>query len=291
MGLALAYCQKVYQLQITEKLKTPLGLYHFLDEHFEGMMAHPLFVVEAEEGVQCDLLEITYSTGELNSALYNAHSLYQLKRGSDVEHVRIFETSGGVLPFSYVLADVAREASYRNTVLTQGGNFLRNNVQVKLSEEGADTSLNGLFVHREREDSSHYSVIDHQAPRTSSRQLYKGILDHHSHASFHGTIVVGEKCSEVESAQLNKNLLLSKTATVESCPQLEIANCDVKCTHGSTTGQLDPEQVFYLQARGLSLTQAHRLLVRAFCEDVVAKIQREGIRNSGQNFLEQLHEF
>ena len=290
MGLAMAYCPGVHRLHITKKLKSPLGIYHFLDGDFEGAMAHPLFVVEAQEGTEGDLLEVVHSTGELKSALYNSHSLFQVERGSDIEHVRVFQLDGGVLPFSHVQANVAGQASYRNTALVLGGNFLRNNVQVKLLEEEAETSLNGLFLHAENEDSSHYSLIDHRAPQTFSKQLYKGILDHRSHASFHGTVVVGENCPEVESAQLNKNLLLSKTARVDSCPQLEIANCDVKCTHGSTTGQLDPNQIFYLQARGIPREQARRLLVHAFGEDVVDKIKREDIRSLGREFSRRRHE-
>ena len=96
-------------------------------------------------------------------------------------------------------------------------------------------------------------------------------------------------CSQVESAQLNKNILLTDTATVDSCPQLEIGNCDVKCTHGSTVGQLSLEEIFYLQSRGIEQQKAKTLLARAFCEDVIVKIQNPSLKNLSAKLLAQFY--
>ena len=147
-------------------------------------MAHPLVFIEAQKQAQCKLFEMTLSTETLTSAFHNAHCLLRLHPGSDVEHLRVFKTSPGLLPFSQVLGKVSADASYRNTILALEGSFLRNNVQVELLEEGAQTSINGLYTHQGREDSSHFSLIKHQSPKTFSRQLYKGMLADHSHASF-----------------------------------------------------------------------------------------------------------
>ena len=287
MGLALAYCQRGYKLEVAGPLQHPLGLYHLFDHNFEGAMAHPLLLIEVRPKAHLNLFELTQATGELSSAFYNAHSVWELQRGCEVEHMRVFSTAGQVLSFSQVLAEVAGDAHYRDTILALGGSLLRNNVQVKLLEEGADTSLNGLYCHRERDNSSHYSLIEHSAPHTTSQQLYKGLLDHHSHASFYGVVKVNKNCPQIESGQLNKNILLSNTARVDSTPQLEIGNCDVKCAHGSTTGRLNPEEVFYLRSRGLSNDKSRQLLARAFCQDVVAKIQHSDIRDLGQKMLSE----
>ena len=285
MGLALAYCERGYKLEVAQGLEHPLGLYHLFDRQFAGAMAHPVVLIEVQSRAHLNLFEFTHFTPE--RALYNAHGLWNLQEGSGVEHLRVFSTQGESLSFSQVLAEVAKGAHYHDTVLALGGSLLRNNVQVKLQDEGARTSLDGLYCHRDREDSSHCSLIEHQAPRTISRQLYKGLLDHHAHASFHGTIKVGEDCPQIESGQLNKNILLSETAKVDSNPQLEIGHSDVKCTHGSTTGRLDPEAVFYLRSRGLSRERSMQLLAQAFCQDVVKKIQHGVLRDLGQKMLAQ----
>ena len=164
MGLALAYYQEAYKLEVTEKCSSPLGIYHFFDQNFEATMGHPLLSIEAAKGAQCHLFELTYSKHCFSSAFHNSHTLLNLDKESKVEHVRIFKTMGGMLPFSQVLSEVSEGASYHNTTLALGGNFLRNNIQVKLLEETASTILNGLYAHRNKEDSSHFSLIQHQAP-------------------------------------------------------------------------------------------------------------------------------
>ena len=287
LGLAMAYYKEAYKLELSGKGQSPLGLYSFFDKNFDGMMAHPLVFIEAQEQAQWELFELTLSTEKLTSAFHNAHCLLRLHPRSDVEHVRVFKTSSGLLPFSQVLGEVTADASYRNTVLALGGSFLRNNVQVKLLEKGAQTSLNGLYSHQGKEDSSHFSLIKHQAPKTSSRQLYKGMLAGHSHACFNGTIEVGKDCPQVEAHQLNQNILLSDTATIDSRPQLEIHNSDVKCSHGSTVGQWEADKIFYLQTRGLPRPGAEKLLAKGFCEDVIFNIQQKALQKLAQTALFQ----
>ena len=289
-ALALAYLQQSYKLVLSGLAPGPLAIYHLFDETFQGAMAHPLLLVEVAEKAQWDIAEFTLAGGELSPACYNSQTLFSLGPESDVEHVRVFSTCPGLWSLSQVHSEVARGASYRNTLLALGEGFLRNNVQVKLLQPLADTALNGLYVHHQREDSSHYSVISHCAPETSSRQLYQGIVDHHSHASFNGTIVVNPECPQITSEQLNKNIILSQTASVDSRPQLEIQSSDVKCNHGSTTGQWSEDTLFYLQSRGLSLFLARQLLVHGFCRKVVLKLERSALRASIQGCLTQLLE-
>ena len=246
-----------------------------------------MIFIDVQEEAQWELFELTLSTEKLTSAFHNAHFLFVLRSESDVEHVRIFKTSSGFLPFSQVLGEVNAGASYRNTVLALEGSFLRNNVQVKLLGEGAKTSVNGLYTHQGKEDSSHFTLIEHQSPKTFSRQLYKGMLADDSHACFNGTIEVGKDCSQAQAEQLNQNILLSDTASINSRPQLEIHNSDVKCTHGSTVGQWEADKIFYLQTRGLSRSKAEELLARGFCDDVVFSIQQKALRKMAQISIAQ----
>ena len=287
MAMAMAFCRDIWKIEIEKEFDEPLGLYHFFDESFEGMMSHPLLFIEVKEKSRCHIFETSCATSEVSSGFYNIHHIFKLHPKSKVEHVQTMKMKGDVMNFCRVLADVQADACYRHTMLNLGGNFLRSNPQVKLLEQGAETSLNGLYVHEKTEGSSHCSSIEHKAQKTTSHQLYKGLLDDSSQASFHGTIVVDDGCSDIESEQLNKNVLLSKKASVHSSPQLEIGNCDVKCTHGSTVGELSSDEIFYLQTRGFSDLKARQVLAGGFCQDVVEEINDSPLRALGQDYLSE----
>ena len=289
MALALAYYQEAHKIDIMGKLKRPLGLYHLFDQNFDGFMAHPLLSLEVHQGASGELYELTLARDSLTSALYNAHSFLRLKEKSSLNHLRVFESTKGLMPFSYMMAQVEGEASYQNTALALGGRFLRNQIQTALNHPGAQTTLNGLYIHKDRDDSSHFSRIEHRAPDTTSSQLYKGLLKDHSHTCFDGGISVAKDCPRIDSSQLNKTLLLSPTARVDSIPQLTIGNSDVKCTHGSTIGQLNHDQIFYLQSRGLGHLQAQKILGRAFCQDVIAKIDSPALEELSLQHLSDHH--
>src|SRR4029079_2062816 len=134
------------------------------------------------------------------------------------------------------------------------------------------------FVAGERQHMDTHTVIDHAVPRCASRELYKGVLDGQARGVFHGTILVRKDAQKTDAMQTNKNLLLSAQALVQSTPALEIFADDVKCKHGSTTGQLDPAALFYLRARGLDEPSARRLLTYPFASDRVQRIRVEPLR-------------
>jgi Fe-S cluster assembly protein SufD len=136
-----------------------------------------------------------------------------------------------------------------------------------------------------------HTTIDHQKPHCASHQLYKGILDGKSRAVFNGKIFVREGALLTDARQLNKNLLLSSDATVNTKPQLEIFADDVKCSHGATVGQLDDEEMFYLGTRGLDPERARALLTFGFAEDVIGKIKLKSVRRQlDRSVLEKLHQ-
>ena len=135
-----------------------------------------------------------------------------------------------------------------------------------------------------------HSVIDHKQPHCASHQLYKGILDGNARAVFNGKIFVREGAQKTDARQTNKNLLLSEKARVDTKPQLEIYADDVKCAHGAAVGQIDPEELFYLEARGIGPELGRSLLTYGFAEEVIAKIKLESIRTElDKTVLNQLH--
>jgi Fe-S cluster assembly protein SufD len=131
-----------------------------------------------------------------------------------------------------------------------------------------------------------HTIIDHAKAHCSSREVYKGVLDGKSQGVFNGKIIVRQDAQKTDSKQSNKNLLLSEDAIINTKPQLEIFADDVKCTHGATVGQIDPEAVFYLRSRGIAVQEAKKLLTYAFANDVMERIKFQPLR---ERLAERLH--
>jgi len=144
--------------------------------------------------------------------------------------------------------------------------------------EGGECVLNGLFAVAGDQHTDSHTFIDHAHPHCTSRELYRGILDGRARGVFVGRILVREGAQKTDAHQTNKNLLLSREALVDSVPQLEILASDVKCKHGSTTGQLDPSALFYLRSRGIPEAAARGMLVSAFAGDVTGRVRVPALR-------------
>jgi Fe-S cluster assembly protein SufD len=149
---------------------------------------------------------------------------------------------------------------------------------VLLDAEGADCTLNGLYLVDGTRHVDNHTAIDHTKPHGTSRELYKGILDGKSRGVFNGKVVVRPDAQKTDAQQTNRNILLSEDATIDTKPQLEIFADDVKCAHGAAVGQLDPQAVFYLRSRGLSPAAARRLLTYGFASEITSQIPIEPLR-------------
>jgi Fe-S cluster assembly protein SufD len=148
-----------------------------------------------------------------------------------------------------------------------------------LDHEGAECWVDGLYLIGSDQHTDTHSIIDHQQPHCTSHQLYKGILDGNARAVFNGKIFVRKGAQKTDAMQTNKNLLLSQQARVDTKPQLEIYADDVKCAHGAAVGQIDQEELFYLQARGINPELGRNLLTYGFAEEVIGKIKIDSIRS------------
>ncbi len=195
-----------------------------------------------------------------------------LGEGASLEIVRFQRQADEA--FHVEAVDVEQERSSRlvSHLFSMGGAAVRDEIHVRLSGEGADCALNGLFLTDRDQHADLVVVVDHAVPHGTSRQTYRGILDGRSRGSFTGRVVVREGAQKTDAQQSNKNLLLSREALVNSTPQLEIRANDVKCKHGSTTGQIDADALFYLRSRGLSAEAARSLLTYAFASELVRRV-------------------
>jgi Fe-S cluster assembly protein SufD len=164
------------------------------------------------------------------------------------------------------------------TTITLNGNITRNNLNIVMNSEYSEATMYGLYLMNDNQHIDNHSVVDHAKPHCYSNELYKGILGGKSTGVFNGKIFVKQDAQKTNAFQSNKNILLSKDATMNTKPQLEIYADDVKCSHGATVGQLDEEPLFYLRARGISEEKAKGLLVMAFAQDILDHIKIEPLK-------------
>jgi Fe-S cluster assembly protein SufD len=206
-------------------------------------------------------------------------------QGAIVEHYRLQQESDAGFHIGTLEASLGRDCHLAAHALTLSGALVRNNVRILLNGEGSECVLNGLYLPDGKQHVDNFTEIEHRQPRARSLELYKGVLSGSSHGVFNGKIVVHKDAQKSDARQTNKNLLLSENAVVNTKPQLEIYADDVKCSHGSTIGQLDADAIFYLRSRGLDVAAARSLLSFAFASDVVGRVKIESLRQRLDAYL------
>jgi len=182
---------------------------------------------------------------------------------------------------------VNKYANYTNTTLTLSGELVRNNHNVELVGENCEASLNGLFITNGNQLVDNHTLIDHQVPNCQSHELYKGIAKDKSTGVFNGKIFVRKDAQKTNAYQSSKNILLSDSATINTKPQLEIYADDVKCSHGTSTGKIDEEALYYLKARGIGDDNARKLLLQAFAQELINKIEIESLQERVLHLFEK----
>ena len=219
------------------------------------------------------------------SDLTDAVTEIRLGETAALQHVLVQELPGASHLLAAVLSrqDAGSRLGLHSIAL--GAGLARVELEARLEGERAELEMNGLYLGRDAQHQDHHTTIDHAAPRTSSRELVKGVLDGRAHGVFHGRVHVRPDAQGIDADQTNRTLLLSDAAKINSKPQLEIHADDVKCSHGATIGQLDDAQLFYLRARGLDLASARALLTVAFASEVLAKLPSETLRDSLERAL------
>jgi Fe-S cluster assembly protein SufD len=249
-------------------------------------LSQPRTLVVAGRGSQARIVE---SYGGVPGAAYFANAVTEivLEDGAVIDHYKVQRESVAAFHTALTAVVQGRASRFKSHSFALGARIARNDLQQLFAAEGGECELNGLFAVAGEQHTDTHTVIDHAYPHCTSRELYKGILDGKSRGVFVGRILVREGASKTDAHQTNKNLLLSREALVDSVPQLEILASDVKCKHGSTTGQLDPAALFYLRSRGISEAAARSLLVFAFASDVVGRVGIPALRAGLERHLRE----
>lgn len=270
------------------EMKAPLHL-SFLTTGNARCMNHSKVFVICESFAKLDLI-VTFNGESKTTYLTNYFADFVLQPESKVNVTFIQNESHSAFQMAQSRLKVGRNAELNLHNFSLGGHLSRHRMEVDLQEPGATANLNGLYVLSDNNSSHNQLVINHQQANTYSSQLFKGILDDESHAEFSGTINVAKKALGTDAKQLNRNLLLSSKAKIDSRPQLQIEADDVKCSHGATIGQLAEEQIFYLLSRGIEKKKARQILTYGFAEEIIEKVLHKSLRQKlDELFLANIH--
>lgn len=258
-------------------LEAPIELVFFSEIDGAPLASYPRSVVLAGSGSQATIVE---THAGLPGEVYctNAVTEVILEAGANLAHYKVQDEAGSA--FHLALLDVRQgpQSSFSSHMFALGAHLARHEVRVNLEGEGAEVSLDGLYMPRGHQHHDNPVLVVHSAPGGISRQLYKGVVDDHGHGVFNGHIVVRPDALGTDARQTNKNLLLSDDGEIDTRPRLEILTDDVKCAHGAAVGHLDQDALFYLRSRGLPEEAARNILTYAFAREMVDLIPHEPLR-------------
>ena len=207
----------------------------------------------------------------------NAHVQYQMLQDLGKKHQHVQTTQ------VYQSAN----STFTTGTFTFGGKLIRNDLNIEVGGQNCETNLNGIYHLNEKQHVDNHTVVDHQVPNCNSNENYKGILNDKATGVFNGKVFVRQEAQKTNAFQSNQNILISDEATINSKPELEIYADDVKCSHGSTTGEIDEDALFYLRSRGLNEADANKLMITAFTKEALDIVENEPFKAKIESLIEQ----
>ncbi len=238
-------------------------------EKSELIQHHNIFV--AEKGSSAKIIVSQVSEGE-NQHFENAGFEIFVQQNAHLEVNFVLNSTENTKILNTIAVQQAADSRYEQNSFSLQAAFIRNDIEVELQGQNTESNLHGIYIPRLKQHFDQNILIKHLVPNGRSNQTFKGIMNNEASAVFMSKVLVAKNAQKTNANQTNRNILLSKRTRVNSKPQLEIYADDVICSHGSTTGQLDEEALFYMQARGISYETAQKLLLYAFVGDVLEQI-------------------
>ncbi len=262
----------------------------FLNGHNDKLvLSIPHNLIVAGKNSQVSIIT-NYSA--LNSSVYFSNIITEVFAGesSIVDLYKIQNENDNSFHYEKVEAHQLKKSIFNHYNFTFGGEIVRNDINSTLDDENIETHYYGLYLGKGNQHIDNHTFVDHAKPNCMSNELYKGILDNKARGVFNGKIIVRKDAQKTNAYQQNKTVLLSKTAKINTKPQLEIFADDVKCTHGATVGHLDDTAYYYIRTRGIPAELAKSMLIRAFANDVVESVKIEPLRDQLNHMIfEHLH--
>ncbi|MFZ5939158.1 MAG: Fe-S cluster assembly protein SufD [Bacteroidota bacterium] len=259
-----------------KKLDKPIQIIHLLLSDASQMVHHRnLFIAEENSEGEVIICDHTLSP---HLFLTNSVTEIRVDQNARFDLIRVQNEHNNSAQVTNTWIRQEKDSVARHNTITLHGGMIRNNLRVKLAGEGASNEALGLFLIDKMQHVDNYTLIEHVSPNCSSNQHYKGVLDDAATGAFNGKIHVFRDAQKTQAYQSNNNILLTDTAKMNTKPQLEIYADDVKCSHGATVGQLDENALFYMQARGIPKAESRLLLMFAFAQEVISRINEPALK-------------
>ena len=274
-----AFTNKVFKILVKKNysLKKPLIVYHSTNEKIKSKNINLRLDFELEENSSIRVIDFFIDNSDKNftNILYK----FDLKKNSILKNYKIDKFNNDNLKYSFNNIEQDANSISETFILSSGSNFFKNEVNCNLKGEHSSAFVNGIFSLKENQQHEIRTTINHQVENTKSYQLIKGVIGKLSKAAYQGKIFVDSKAQKTDGYQLSKAILMDETSEFNAKPELEIYADDVKCSHGSASGSLNENSIFYLMSRGLNYQQSKELLINGFLLDVVEKITDTEIKN------------
>lgn len=264
----------------------PIILRFISDARTLNVASQPRNLIVVGKRSEVQIAEAYRSFGE-NASFTNAVTEFVVGEEANVHYYKVQNESDKSYHIGTTSVLQAGKSVFTANTVTANGGFVRNNLNIKIDGEYAEANMFGLYIPNGKQHIDNHTAVDHAKPNSNSNELYKGILKGKSTGVFNGKIFVRQDAQKTNAFQSCKNVLLSEDASMNTKPQLEIWADDVKCSHGTTTGQLNDDALFYMQARGISKDSARALLTLAFAQDVIDKFEIVAIKEYLQTLIEE----
>ncbi len=243
----------------------------------DNVLVQPRSLFIVEEGASLRVVESTVGSSHAQTLSNSVIEIY-VGRNANARYYQIQDAGDAASEVNTVHVYQEADSVFSTHTLTLSGGVVRNNLSILPDGEGCESNLYGLFLCSGKMHVDNHTLVDHARPSCNSNEMYKGVLDDTSSGVFNGKVLVRRDAQKTNAYQSNKSIVLVPTAKMYSKPELEIYADDVKCSHGATTGELDPEALFYLRSRGIPEQTARAMLLLAFAGDVVNTITLDPLR-------------
>ena len=253
-------------------LKKPLHIIYLTTSNVDKIMNHPRYVFHIGNHSEATIIE-HYIGSTTTSYFNNVVTKIQLNKNAFVNHIRIQEEAGKSHHVANTFYKLEKESTLNVNNASFGSSLFRHNINLKFCGDNSNANYSALSLTEKKQHHDQNIIVEHMTDSCQSDQLFKYILADQSSGVFNGKVIVGEHTKRTNASQSNKNLVLSPSALMNANPQLEIYAEDVKCSHGSTTGQIDPEALFYLKSRGLNHDKSMELIMNGFMSDVIELVK------------------
>ena len=245
----------------------------------DNLAVHLRNMIQLDQSAEATVIEHYIGFDDV-AGLTNVVTEVVLAEKAELFHYKMQRESMNNYHIAMLAAKQATDSQWHTNLISLGGKLARHDVHSRLEGEQSHTTMDGLYILTADQHCDFHTRIDHLVPHTTSDEIFKGVLDGNSHAVFNGKVLVHKDAQKTDSNQSNHNLLLSRNCEIDTKPEMEIYADDVKCGHGSTVGQLDPDHLFFLRARGLDEVSARSLLTYAFAIEILERIPSQIIRDA-----------